>query len=141
MCKDLQSITLTNSSSTIWIGGDLNLPDINWIVNTIMGHQYPLSLSERFLAFQDDNFFVQFVTFPTRNKNTLDIFATNCPSLVNKCFLISGIGDHDGVFINLDITINHDKPAKRKIYLWNKTDFDSIREDIKEFSSTFVSGF
>ena len=39
MCKDLQSITLTNSSSTIWIGGDLNLPDINWTVNTITGHQ------------------------------------------------------------------------------------------------------
>ena len=97
MCKDLQSITLTNSSSTIWIGGDLNLPDINWTVNTITGHQYPLSLSERFLAFQDDNFFVQFVTFPTRNDNTLDIFATNRPSLVNKCFPISGIGDHDGV--------------------------------------------
>ena len=86
MCNDLQSIILTNPSSTMWIGGDLNLPDINWSLNTIMGHQYPLSLNECFLDFQEDNLFVQFVTFPTRNNNTLDIFATNCPgpSLFSK---------------------------------------------------------
>ena len=44
MCKDLQSITLTNPSSTMWIGGDLNLPDmiINWSLNAITGHQYSL---------------------------------------------------------------------------------------------------
>ena len=117
MCKDLQSITLTNPSSTMWIGGDLNLPDINWSLNAITGHQYSLSLNERFLAFQEDNLFVQFVTFPTRNNSTLDIFATNRPSLVNKCFPISGIRDHDGVYINLDTTIKHGKPAKRTVYL------------------------
>lgn len=141
MCEELQSIRLANPSATIWIGGDLNLPDINWTDNTITGHQYPLSLNERFLTFQDDNFFVQFVTFPTRINNTLDIFITNHPSLVNKCFPISGIGDHDGVLVDLDTTINHYKPAKRKIYLWDKADFDSIREDAKEFSSTFVSRY
>ena len=141
MCNDLQSIILTNPSSTMWIGGDLNLPDINWSLNTITGHQYPLSLNERFLDFQEDNLFVQFVTFPTRKSNTLDTFATNHPSLVNKCIPISGIGDHDGVYINLDSTINHEKPAKRTVYLWDKADFDTIRNVIQEFSSTFVSRY
>ena len=131
MCNDLQSIIPTNPSSTMWIGGDLNLPDINWSLNTITGHQYPLSLNERFLDFQEDNLFVQFVTFPTRKSNTLDIFATNRPSLVNKYIPISGIGDHDGVYINLDSTINHEKPAKRTVYLWDKADFDTIRNVIQ----------
>ena len=141
MCKDLQSITVTNPSSTMWIGGDLNLLDINWSLNAITGHQYSLSLNECFLAFQEDNLFVQFVTFPTQNNSTLDIFATDHPSLVNECLPISGIGDHDGVYINLDTTIKHGKLAKRTVYLWDKADFDTIRNDIKEFSSTFVSTY
>lgn len=96
---------------------DLNLPDTNWpwSFNASKGHQYPLSLNECFLAFQGDNLFVQFVTFPTRNNNMLDIFATNCPSLINKCIPISGISDHDGVYINLDTTISHKNPAKRTV--------------------------
>lgn len=141
MCKELQNITFPNPFATIWIGGDLNLPDINWTDNTITGHHYPLSLNERFLTFQEDNFFVKFVTFPTRNNNTLDIFITNHPSLVNQCSPISGIGDHDRVLVDLNTAINHDKPTKRKIYLWDKADIDSIREDAREFSSTFVSGY
>ena len=123
------------------IGGDLNLPEINWSLNAITGHQYPLSLNERFLTFQEDNFFVQFVTFPMPINNTLDIFATNHPSLINKCIPISGIGDHDGVYINLDMTINHEKPARRTVYVWDKADFDTIRNDMKEFGLTFVSRY
>ena len=74
-------------------------------------------MNASYVAFQEDKLFVQFVTFLTRNNSTLDIFATNRPSLVNKCFPISGIGDHDGVYINLDTTIKHGKPAKRTVYL------------------------
>ena len=48
LCKELQNITYANPSATIWIGEDLNLPDINWTDNTITGHQYPLSLNEHF---------------------------------------------------------------------------------------------
>ena len=36
-------------NSTIWFGGDLNLPNINWADNTISGTNYPLSLCNIFL--------------------------------------------------------------------------------------------
>ena len=36
-------------------------------------------------------------TFPTRKSNTLNIFATNRPGLVNKCVAIPGIGDHEAI--------------------------------------------
>ena len=77
MCKDRLEHYTYNPSSTLWIGGDLNLPDINWSLNAITGHQYPLSFNDHFLAF----------------------------------------------------------------YFWDKADLDTIRNDIKEFSSTFVSGY
>ena len=41
----------------------------------------------------------QLVTFPTRNDNTLDIFATNRPSSVEKCEPLSGISDHNIVHV------------------------------------------
>ena len=40
------------------------------------------------------------------------------------------------MFINLDTIVNYQKPPRRTIYLWNKTDFDAIR---REFSPTFLS--
>jgi len=123
---------------TIWIGRDLNLPDIDWSLNTIKGHQYPTYINERFLDFQDDSCFVQFVTFPTRINNTLDIFATNQPSLVSSCNPITGIGDHDGVCLTLDVSIQYQKPAKCTIYLWNKTNFVIIRDVIHKFCSLFL---
>ena len=43
--------------------------------------------------------FQQLVTFPTRRHNTLDIFATKQPSLVEKCEPIPSIWDHESVLI------------------------------------------
>ena len=38
------------------------------------------------------------------------------------------------MYINLDTTVNYQKPAKRMIYLWDKTDCDT---KIREISSTY----
>ena len=40
---------------------------------------------------------IQTVREPTRNGNTLAIFLTNRPTLVNKCTTIPGLSDHDSV--------------------------------------------
>ena len=39
--------------------------------------------------------FTQVVNFPTREKNTLDLFSTTQPSLIQHCELVPGISDHD----------------------------------------------
>jgi len=41
MCLILENISHSSPTATIWIGRDLNLPDIDWSLNTIKGHQYP----------------------------------------------------------------------------------------------------
>jgi len=79
-------------------------------------------------------------------KNTLVIFATNRPSLVSSCNPIAGIGDHDSVhmsyfiymYIPVDVSIQYQKPAKCTIYLWNNTNFVTIRDTICEFCSLFL---
>ena len=36
-------------NSTIWVAGDLNLPNVNWLDHTINGSNYSLALCNAFL--------------------------------------------------------------------------------------------
>ena len=44
------------------------------------------------------------IMFPTRGSNTLDIFATNRPNLINRCTPIPGSSDHDGISVESFVT-------------------------------------
>jgi hypothetical protein len=46
----------------------------------------------------------QVVNFANRAVNTLDLFFTNRPSLVNKCLPLPGLSDHDVVLVDTNIT-------------------------------------
>ena len=84
LCQTIEDIIKENPAATIWLGGDINLPNINWSTNSPSGSNYPTSFCNLVLDLFYDMNFTQLVTFPTRNENTLDIFATNRPTLVNK---------------------------------------------------------
>ena len=74
-----ENIYYSHPNATIWFGGDMNLPDIDWNLNTFILHQYRSCINERFIDFMANCGLSQFVTFPTHNNNILDIFATNKP--------------------------------------------------------------
>ena len=136
LCLLLENIYYSHPNATIWFGGDMNLPDIDWDLNTVVHHQYPSCINERFIDFLANCGLSQVVTFPTRNNN---ILATNKPDLVTACEPLSGIGDHEAVHIRAITTIKYSKPLQRKVYLWNKVNFDQVKEEFKQFSSTFVA--
>ena len=71
ICSLIHDIMLENPKSIVWIGGDFNLPNINWIDNSISNNAYPLSLCNLLLDTFDTFGFQQLVTFPTRRHNTL----------------------------------------------------------------------
>ena len=87
LCKKYQNCPL-------WIGGDLNLPDITWESKIISSYQYPKQINESFIEAMDSNNLDQIVRFPTRGFNPLDILITNRPSLVVHCKPVPGFGDH-----------------------------------------------
>ena len=109
-----------NRTSVVWLGGDINLPDICWKTQFINGHQNALRINSTFLKLVQDNHLEQVVTFPTRKDHMLDLLLTSRPSLVNQCEPLPGIGDHDIVYIDSDITAKINKPVKRKIFFWKK---------------------
>ena len=96
-------------------------------------------MNERFIDFLANCGMSQLVTFPTRNNNTLDVFATNKPDCVTICEPLSGVSDHDIIHVRAITTIKYPKPSQRKVHLWNKANFELIKKDFKQFSSTFVA--
>ena len=56
-------------NNPIWIGGDANLPDIEWSTDTIKGHQYSIPINQKFIDTFSDIGAEQIVNFPTRNVN------------------------------------------------------------------------
>ena len=91
--------------SAIWITGDLNLPDVDWLSNTIrvQGYQYRKSINETFLQMEPDLGLTQMIDFHTKGTNILDLFFTNRPDLVNQCSPMPGISDHHAVFVDTNM--------------------------------------
>jgi len=49
MCNAFTDIVMSNKNATIWISGDINLPDINWKDMSVEGRSYSKQLNQTFL--------------------------------------------------------------------------------------------
>ena len=131
LINELNLLCKKHKNSPIWIGGDFNLPDINWSDNSITSHQYTKTLNENFI----DSFEVcninQLVTFPTRKKNTLDLLLSNRPAFLKNCVPIPGFGDHDtAVLADIYCHPQRHKPVQRKILCWNRANIDELKNGV-----------
>ena len=103
--KDMKEAIKTVRPASIIIGGDYNLPRIDWEKmrippGTPHRKQAKLLLSElRSLNLQ------QMIKFPTRDDNILDLLLTDTPSLISA----PGLSDHHVVVVKhqLKATINN----------------------------------
>ena len=93
------------------------------------------------LNFVADSGITQIVHSPTRENNILDIFLTNCPSLISNCQTLSGISDHEIVFINSYISAKIQRPIKRKILLWTKANLENVRLNASNLALDFMNSY
>ena len=127
-----------NKDNVLWIGGDFNLPDIDWKTQRITGHQYPMTINNMFLDKIQDLALTQTNEIPTRGNNILDLFFTNRPSLIKNSTTIPGLSDHDIVLIDSFIRANITKPIPRTISVWKKADINAMRNDTKTFTNKIL---
>ena len=138
LCNDIRKLARKYKSSTIWISGDANAPDINWSTDTITGSRYPNEISQQIINVKADLGLSQIIDFTTRKKSILEIVLTNRPSLVNNCVEIDGISDHDTIScVEFTVEAKYQKPVKRKIDLWKRADWSSIQNEMNEFAVSF----
>ena len=95
LSEEIAKIGRKNKNNHIWIGGDFNLPDIDWSNNSIVTHQYSKDLNEQFLETFENSSLLQVIDFHTRKKATLDLMFTNRPTFLSKCTPVPGFGDHN----------------------------------------------
>ena len=123
MCNSIEDLSSRHRNYVrARMGGDLNLPDINWPDCTIQlqGHPYPSAINKRFLDMLITTHTEQIITTPTRKIYILDIFITNRPSLTSQCRTIPGLGDHHAISIHSSAQAHRAKPTRRKIHLWRR---------------------
>ena len=84
-------------NQSLTIGGDFNLPDIDWDNNCVRCTSSRRSLHDIFLSLIQDFFLFQTVREATREMNTLNLFLINCPSSVKSTHVIPGLSDHEAV--------------------------------------------
>ena len=103
LCNTVKDIHSRFGDHVLWLGGDANLPDIDWKSDTINGNRYSTTINQLYTDTINDIGCEQMVDFPTRIDNTLDIFCTNRPSLVDRCIPLPGLSDHDTVLVDCKV--------------------------------------
>ena len=91
----------------IWVGGDFNLPDIDWSDVKLLPGNVNVNLSNSLIDLMNDMALTQVVDHPTRKNSILDLFFTSNPTLVNRFTTTPPLtvkADHDIVFVDLKYT-------------------------------------
>ena len=76
---------------------------------------------------------------PTREKNLLDLYFTNNPTLVRQVKMRPGLGDHDSA-IMVDSLIKPlvNKSVSRKVYQLHKRNLKDLNYELSEFKVKFL---
>ena len=131
----------TDKGAHLWIGGDFNLPDINWDDESVLPYATCSSVSKQLLHLAKDAYLDQMVTQPTRitetTANTLDLFFTSNATLINKVETIPGISDHEAVFIESSLRPMKVKVSPRKVFQYRKADYEGMKRELRATQHDF----
>ena len=127
-----------DQNDVLWIGGDLNLPDIDWRQERVTGHQYPIAINEAFIEKTRDIGLTQTNHTPTRGDNILDLFFTNRPNLTTNCWTIPGLSDHDIIITDNNVAASKIIQVPRTVTIWKKANVTAMQEETRIFAGNFI---
>jgi hypothetical protein len=124
---------LCNTSDTIVIVGDFNLPCIDWS----SAYAPDDMIHSDFLKFCSKNGFANFVDSPTRNANCIDLVLSNDQQLISSICTTSPFCTSDHFMVNFSVILKpHDQAmAGTARYDFEHADYDAIQADL--FSHPF----
>ena len=128
---------LQNSNQTIVLGGDFNLPGIDWdnvVVNPKVANK---SQCELLLSSLDTHALAQIHKEPTREENILDLLITNKPGLIKSSHSVPGISDHCAVVTELDIDPPYHRTNHRPVRQFKNANWEAIRQQIRSCCTSF----
>jgi len=127
---------LCNTSNSVIIVGDLNLPDVDWSANTAPDDDIQLL----FLNFCNDYGFGQYVSVPTRGSNVLDLLLCNDPYIVSSIDVFEPFSnsDHSMVEFKLVLKVHEHSEAEVTTYDFRNADVDAIAYALLQHPFNFL---
>ncbi|XP_049943900.1 uncharacterized protein LOC126425038 [Schistocerca serialis cubense] len=104
--ENLEYISHKFSQHVIALGGDFNLPDIDWDTQMFRTGGRDRASSDIILSALSENYLEQLNREPTRGDNILDLLITNRPELFDSLSAEQGISDHKAVAASLNMEVN-----------------------------------
>ena len=94
---------------------------------------------ESLITLVHDFMLEQTVNLPIRGSNILDLCFTTHPDYIHQCITVSGFSDHEAVIVELaNLQVGH-KNVQKKIYLYNRANWDIIREKVSTVSDMYLT--
>ena len=120
---------------SVHVLGDFNFREIAWPARlSKSGTMLRQFEGQMLLDIKDAHGLEQIIPFPTRDKNTLDLILTSLRGHFQDIHSPEKLRDHDIVSRFLRIFIPHIKKSRRKVYLYQKGDFEAMRKDALRFA-------
>ena len=131
----IKNINKGNKPSLIHVLGDFNFRDIVWPDSlSKSGSSMSQTEGQMLIDITNDHGLEQLVDFPTRERNTLDLISTSLPGQFVDIFSLDKLSDHDIVSGTLKIAIPPLKKPRRKVYRYQKGDYESMRAETLKFA-------
>lgn len=138
--KEFSEFTATATkiaSDYVVVGGDFNLPDLDWNEQPIASGS-SLSFKSEMADFMNLLSLKQTVLKPTRGGHILDLFFTNMPEMVENTEVLPGISDHEVVLseINMKHTSAYSERS-RCMYNYAKANVQGINTALEAYFIVF----
>ena len=126
------------SSPNIIIGGDFNLPGIDWETwQTGCTNKSQHEVLLYFLLRNSHSQLISQATRPTSN-NILDLLMTSSPNLIENKQAIPSISDHLAIIFDANLKPHIPKKPSRKVYQFHKANKISLKMKAKAVLDKFV---
>ena len=129
----IKNINKGNKPPLIHVLGDFNFRDIVW-PDSKSGSSLSQTEGQILIDVMNDHGLEQLVNFPTRERNTLDLILTSLPGQFAYIHSPDKLSDHDIVSGTLKIAIPPIKKPRRKVYRYQKGDYESMRAETLKFA-------
>ena len=127
---------LSNSMKQSIIGGDLNLPQVDW--KGVVDHG---TVTQAFInRLVQENGYTQVVDTPTRGNSLLDIYLIRPESAFITCNTVQGISDHCGILIEVEGIGSNVAPQQiRSVPAYHKTDVIGLQTFLWDKLATWAN--
>ena len=131
----IKNINKGNKPPLIHVLGDFNFRDIVWPDRlSKSGSSLSPTEGQILIDIMNDHGLEQLVNFPTRERNTLDLILTSLPGQFADIHSPDKLSDHDIVSGTLKIAIPPIKKPRRKVFRYQKGDYESMRAETLKFA-------